>query len=86
MNTIHPPILHLALALTAVLLAGCYPSQHGLPATIQTHHGESLGSLEVNDAKFLTLIERTASIEKLVSGFDWAEGPVWIKPGQAPVS
>ena len=86
MNTIHPPILRLALALTAVLFAGCYPSQHGLPATIQTHHGESLGSLEVKDAKFLTLIERTASLEKLASGFDWAEGPVWIKPGQAPVS
>src|SRR5437773_7193288 len=74
------------LALSALLLAGCQHYQPGLPETIKVHSGEALGSLEVNDPKLLTLVELTSPIQKLASGFDWAEGPVWVKPGQAPVS
>jgi len=64
-------------------LAGCqHPQvQLTLPDTIKVHAGEKLGSLEVVDPKFLTLIDITTPIEKLASGFDWAEGPIWIKPG-----
>src|SRR6185503_16440679 len=37
-------------------------------------------------SKFLNLIEMTTPIEKLASGFDWSEGPVWIKAGQPPIN
>jgi len=74
----------LTLPLCALLLAGCQStreSRHALPANIKDHAGESFGTLEVNDPRFFTLIELTAPIEKLASGFDWSEGPVWIKQG-----
>jgi gluconolactonase len=72
------------LALAALLFAGCqhtHENRHPLPANIKAHAGESFGTLEVNDPRFFTLIELSAPIEKLASGFDWSEGPVWIKPG-----
>ncbi len=73
-----------AVALASVVLftAGC---QHTMlqppPAEIRAHGGETFGTLEVNDPKFFTLIELTAPLQKLASGFDWSEGPVWIKKG-----
>ena len=80
MNSIRPS----ALVLATLLLAGCQSNQqsgHSLPATIKAHAGESFGTLEVNDPRFFTLIDLSAPIEKLASGFDWSEGPVWIKQG-----
>ena len=80
MNAIRP----LTLALAALLLAGCqhtHKNHHSLPASIKSHQGESFGTLEVNDPVFFTLIELTSPIQKLASGFDWSEGPVWMKQG-----
>jgi gluconolactonase len=73
----------LTSACAALTLAGC---QTSLPPEIKTHHGESFGSIEVLDPKLNALIAPGTPIEKLASGFDWSEGPVWIKPGLAPVS
>jgi gluconolactonase len=78
------PTRHLALAFVTLLFAGCQSSHQGqssLPATIKNHAGEAFGTLEVNDPNFFTLIELSAPIEKLASGFDWSEGPVWFKDG-----
>jgi gluconolactonase len=83
MNTI--PTLSVALALCTLLVAGCQHRPPSLPSTIQAHGGETFGKLEVNDPNFFTLIPLTSPIQKLASGFDWSEGPVWIKPGQAPL-
>ena len=74
------------LVLSTLFVTGCQYGQQGLPGTITMNHGEAFGSLEVNDPQFYTVIEAGSPIQKLASGFDWAEGPVWIKPGQAPVS
>jgi gluconolactonase len=74
----------LALAFVTILLAGCQssqPSQPRLPATIKNHSGEAFGTLEVNDPNFFTLIDLSAPIQKLASGFDWSEGPAWFKDG-----
>ena len=82
MNTIRTTILCLSIA--TPFFIGCQHTasgDHRLPAEIKVHHGESFGTLEVNDPKFLTLIELTSPIQKLASGFDWSEGPVWIKQG-----
>ena len=73
-----------ALVLSTLLFAGCQSSHHShssLPPEIKAHSGESFGTLEVNDSNFFTLIDLSAPIQKLASGFDWSEGPVWIKDG-----
>jgi gluconolactonase len=80
MNSTRP----LALAFVTILLAGCQSSQQSqprLPATIKNHSGEAFGTLEVNDPHFFTLIDLSAPIQKLASGFDWSEGPAWFKDG-----
>lgn len=74
--------LPIPFVLAAAVLAGCqHARQHPLPDTIKAHNGETFGTLEVNDPRFFTLIELTAPLQKLASGFDWSEGPVWIKNG-----
>ena len=57
-------------------LIGCQTSP---PSGIKTHRGESFGSIEVFDPKLNTLIAPGTCIEKLASGFEFSEGPVWIK-------
>ncbi|MFD1141704.1 SMP-30/gluconolactonase/LRE family protein [Larkinella insperata] len=39
----------------------------------------TIGSIERLDAKLDALIPKDAKLEVLASGFDWSEGPVWIK-------
>jgi gluconolactonase len=43
--------------------------------------GESVGVIERADPRFDKLIPKDAKIEKLVGGFSWAEGPVWMRRG-----
>jgi gluconolactonase len=42
---------------------------------------KQFGSIERKDPRFDKLIARDATIEKLADGFEWAEGPVWVKEG-----
>src|SRR5262245_26563423 len=37
------------------------------------------GTIERKDPRFDKLIPKDAIIENLADGFDWAEGPVWVK-------
>ncbi|WP_460670404.1 SMP-30/gluconolactonase/LRE family protein [Larkinella ripae] len=39
----------------------------------------SIGSIERLDPKLDALIPKDAKLEVLASGFDWSEGPVWVK-------
>lgn len=72
----------ISLVLATALLAGCQHSRlQPPPATVKAHNAETFGTLEVNDPRFFSLIELTAPLQKLASGFDWSEGPVWIKKG-----
>ena len=41
----------------------------------------TFGTIERNDPRFDRLVPRDATIEKLADGFDWSEGPVWVKKG-----
>ncbi|HEY2934612.1 MAG TPA: SMP-30/gluconolactonase/LRE family protein [Acidobacteriota bacterium] len=41
----------------------------------------TLGKLVQEDPRFYELIASEAKIEVLASGFEWSEGPVWIKDG-----
>ncbi|MGY8746514.1 MAG: SMP-30/gluconolactonase/LRE family protein [Pirellulales bacterium] len=40
---------------------------------------EAVGSIEVLDPAFRDLIEPKSRIEVLTTGYQWSEGPVWIK-------
>jgi len=39
----------------------------------------TVGSIERLDPKFDALVPKDATIEVLASGFEWAEGPVWVR-------
>lgn len=41
----------------------------------------TLGSVEREDPRLDRLLPKDATIEVLASGFDWSEGPVWVKDG-----
>ncbi|MEY2410236.1 MAG: gluconolactonase [Verrucomicrobiota bacterium] len=81
MNETLPAALAAAIALLS--LAGC---RTALPPEIKIHHGENFGSIEILDPRLNSLIAPGTRLEKLASGFDWSEGPVWIKTGQPPVT
>lgn len=71
-----PPALLPSALLSALLLAGCQSYRGSEPARAPV----VMGSIEVLDPKLNDLIAPGTHIEKLASGFDWSEGPVWI-PG-----
>ena len=74
-------LFFLSLVTTGILaLTGCRTNQ-SLPPEIRAHRGEPFGSLEVKDPVFFALIPAATPIEKLASGFEWSEGPVWIRNG-----
>lgn len=66
----------LPLLCLAILLA---------PFTVRAEEGgpadllPTLGSIERLDPRFDKLVPKDAEIEVLASGFEWAEGPVWVK-------
>ncbi|WP_291034666.1 SMP-30/gluconolactonase/LRE family protein [Dyadobacter sp. 50-39] len=41
----------------------------------------TIGKIVVEDPSFEKLLSKDAKIEVLASGFDWSEGPVWVKDG-----
>ena len=41
----------------------------------------TLGKITRLDPRFDKLVPETARIERLAEGFDWSEGPVWVKEG-----
>jgi gluconolactonase len=56
-----------------VVLAAEEKKPAALPAPV--------GTIERLDPKFDGLVAKDAVIEKLAEGFEWAEGPVWVKDG-----
>jgi gluconolactonase len=41
----------------------------------------TIGKIERYDPAFDKLLSKDAKIEVLASGFNWSEGPVWVKKG-----
>jgi gluconolactonase len=41
----------------------------------------SFGQIERKDPRFDKLVPKNAHMEQLAEGFEWSEGPVWIKDG-----
>jgi gluconolactonase len=41
----------------------------------------TLGTIERNDDRLDRILARDARMERLADGFDWSEGPVWVRDG-----
>jgi gluconolactonase len=41
----------------------------------------AFGTIDRKDPRFDKLIPKDAKLEKLADGFDWSEGPVWVRDG-----
>lgn len=52
-----------------------------LPATADEPRYPSIGQIERLDPRFDQLIAPDAVLEKLAEGFEWSEGPVWVRDG-----
>ena len=52
------------------------------PASFDVRGSRTLGKIERLDPKLDELLAPDAKLEKLAEGFDWAEGPIWIKKGE----
>ncbi|MEI8369994.1 MAG: SMP-30/gluconolactonase/LRE family protein [Planctomycetia bacterium] len=65
------PLLCLALLLAIPAVR----AEEGGPADLLP----TLGAIERLDPRFDGLVPKAAVIEVLASGFEWAEGPVWVK-------
>lgn len=74
------------MVLSALVFAGCRSAKTETGAVeakpkAQKPSYPALGSIERRDKAIDELIAPDAKIEKLAEGFDWSEGPVWMKPG-----
>src|SRR5687768_1817400 len=71
----------------ALVSAGCKsskaPPSKGEPAAkaAERQTYPTLGSIERREPELDDLIGADGKIEKLAEGFDWSEGPVWMKQG-----
>lgn len=48
---------------------------------IDTKNFPSIGKIHRYDPSFDSLVAKDARLEVIASGFDWSEGPVWVKNG-----
>jgi len=73
------------LASTAVLLLALDLSaaERAKKPASKKHEFPTFGVVERNDSALDRLIAPDARIEKLAEGFEWAEGPVWVKGEKA---
>ncbi|MFN3999286.1 SMP-30/gluconolactonase/LRE family protein [Algoriphagus sp.] len=70
-----------AIFLTVFVLAACSNSK--IQEEAQRPKFQSTGSVERLDSAINVLIPINAKIEVLASGFEWAEGPLWLEDQQA---
>jgi gluconolactonase len=72
--------LCLSVSGLVVSLAGCCCcSRNSKPGPIQ---GDTLGQIERLDPRLDALLPAGAQIEVLAKGFEWSEGPVWVRRGE----
>jgi gluconolactonase len=77
----HPPRTALALAITALCLALPGGSSRAAPPAAKPTHPPVVGKIERLDPALDKLVAPDAKIENLAEGFNWVEGPVWVRQG-----
>lgn len=73
-----------AAVLGIACVAGCKSGKEAPPAAEKAPQKQTyptLGSVERREKEIDELIAPDAKIEKLAEGFDWSEGPVWMRRG-----
>src|SRR5829696_5785775 len=72
---------HIVIGVLLISLAmGCKTSERATKSENAITYAP-MGKLEKLDPQFDTLIAPDAKIEKLAEGYDWSEGPVWVRDG-----
>jgi gluconolactonase len=71
------PLLHLIFVAAPFVVLAALVQCHGQ----SKGNFPTIGSVVRQDARFDSLVAADAKVEVLASGFDWSEGPVWIKDG-----
>ena len=70
-----------AIFLAVFAIAACSSPKN--QEEIETSKFQTTGSVERLDSAINSLIASDAKIEVLASGFEWAEGPLWLEEQQA---
>ena len=80
MKTRSTVALSILASLPIWLVAGCqHTEKSSRPAGTAPVNTRTLGTIERLDPRLDQLIPPGAVVEKLAEGFDWSEGPVWMK-------
>jgi gluconolactonase len=69
---------HAVVALGAAFAAAALAQG---PITSERAPYPNLGTIERLDPRFDALVPKDAKLEKLASGFNWSEGPIWVREG-----
>jgi len=71
------------LAAIELTICGTVALAADTPAEIKSFSAPypTFGKLESKDPRFDKLVSPDAKLEKLAEGFQWSEGPVWVKDG-----
>jgi gluconolactonase len=69
-----------ALIALAALLA--VRAQSPAPVTSDKAPYPALGTMERLDPRFDALVPKDARLERLATGFNWSEGPLWVRAGR----
>ena len=80
----HPRVrsLMMAAALASAALAlGAGPAQAQKATEKKDGQYPTLGTIERISPRLDDLIPKDARVEQIAEGFDWSEGPVWVKEG-----
>ncbi len=67
-----------SLLLTGTVVLSFVPAASGQQATAYP----SMGTIERLNPRLDQLIPREATLQKLAEGFEWSEGPVWVRDGR----
>ena len=81
MNSYTLLALGLSLSFTFTTLMGAEASKPERKGKLHLIDYPSIGSIARLDPRLDTILPLDAKIEKLTEGYDWAEGPIWIRGG-----
>ncbi len=81
MNSYTLLALGLSLSFTFTTLMGADASKPERKGKLHLIDYPSIGSIARLDPRLDTILPLDAKIEKLAEGYDWAEGPIWIRGG-----
>jgi gluconolactonase len=71
----------IAGVIAALLITGCDGGARSAAAPAPTAAAKSIGTIERLDPALDALVPAGARMEVIAEGFDWVEGPLWVRDG-----